>query len=167
MPSTKARLKVCLSANSVHEKNITKDVGNLTFFNCSLCTKTNISYGCLVKHKMRNHQIKNYTYDKNEVQDAQYHKCLICSRLLLCDNTIVAQHISTYHRTSFLKYKEEYVLKVGGKIFPSLIEYRRNNCVFNIVGDSFSSPDLDREKDENSLIQPSMLSSESEESDLE
>ncbi len=167
IPSTEARLQVNLSPNSVDEKIVTNNVGNLTFFKCSLCTKENMSFSCLLKHRRASHQSKNCKYDKHEVQEARYHKCLICARIILCDNQILRAHVSQKHRVSFQKYKQEYVLKNGGKVFPSLNEYFINECVLNIVQGSNSNLDLGQDEDDNGLIQPSMLSSESEESDME
>ncbi len=64
------------------------------------------------------------------------------------------------------QYIREYVFKKGGKVFPTYKEYCNNNQIFEVKTGALQevSNNIDTNND-NGLILPSMLSSESEDSD--
>ncbi len=66
------------------------------------------------------------------------------------------------------KYLVEYVFKKGYRVYPTLREYSLNYDVFNSLEKPKEMENQGQENDEindNGLILPSMLSSESEDSD--
>ncbi len=166
IPSVKPKDKCTLKPNSLPDNQTTKSVGNLSWYKCNYCSKTNLSYGCLRDHYKRRHKRSHCPHKKQLLLEARYHKCLICKSIVLCDNSVLQAHIGGVHKMNFFEYQTNYVLKNGGRVFPTFREYLNNRQVFDKfekLGEDCSSRD-DHKSD---IILPSMLSSESEDSDEE
>ncbi len=158
-PHSESFLKHDLAASQT-----TGDIGNISFFKCPDCAKTDMSYGNYIFHCKTKHTLKigSYSLLNVNIVEARYHRCHICSNILLCDNKILSKHLSSRHKSTLNNYTKEYVLKNGCKVYPSFREYKNNISVFDhIKKDDFKSSS----KNEGGLILPGMLSSESKESD--
>ncbi len=149
---------------SIRNDQTTGDVGNLSFFKCSICSRSDMSYKCLVNHCNRQHPKQKVKYSTQQVVEARYHKCHICDRIVLCDNQFLGKHLVNTHKMKMHEYVEQYVLKNGGRVFPTMADFRRNNKVFEKLMENAKEISKEDEMD-NGLIQPDMLSSESEDSD--
>ncbi len=166
IPHLSQRLPFTLESNALPDNKVTNHVGNISFFRCSVCKVTNLSYSNWKLHCHRKHQLK-MSCIKQHIVEARYHKCQICSAVLLCDNEIVKLHLHKKHKIKFSDYCKNYVIKYGGKVFPTFNEYKSNRNLFETFSmDTNLSQTKDRPYD-NGLILPSMISSESEASDEE
>ncbi len=145
---------------------VTKDLGNLSFFKCSECCQSDMSYTNLMEHLKSKHQFEKFSFKTRYVVEARYHRCHICCKVIICDNLVISSHINSSHKITMRKYQTEYVLKSGHKIYPSLQEYYQNNDVFKqFMTEKTSESTVQEKKNHSNLILPSMLSSESEDSD--
>ncbi len=73
-------------------------------------------------------------------------------------------HLNGYHQVTMKHYITNYVLQNGDRVFPTYYEYQKNNYVFKITEPISMKETVQEDK---GLIEPSMLSSESEDSDCE
>ncbi len=166
IPSVNSKHSFVLNVDSLPEDKTTRDMGNLSFFRCAICCKSDMSFDGLNSHYRKCHQMKTpvLKYDSKLVIEARYHKCYICSRLVMCDNHILGSHVRG-HKMSFSKYRKDFVLRMGFRVFPSFHEYAKNNYSFQVVQRSNHTAEDIEEQD--GLILPHMLSSESDASDEE
>ncbi len=150
---------------SLPDHQVTRDTGNCCFFKCLLCYKSDFSYSRLCWHSKYEHQLKHVKCKIEYLTEARYHKCHICSKVVLCDNQIIMRHIRM-HKISLTRYNNEYVLKSSQRVLPTFKEYSTDYQVFEKLRKPNSKiPCLDARR--NDIILPSMLSSESEESDCD
>ncbi len=153
--------------NNQDIQKVTKHVGNISFFQCHVCNQSDFSYTCLKRHYWKKHKLKKKMSFKSHFEEACYHRCHICSAILLCDNTIVGRHAKGRHNMKFSEYRK-HVVKNGGKVFPTFNEYRVNNQVLEPFMTDTNVVWSNEDKEEDSgLILPGMISSESEATDEE
>ncbi len=133
IPEMKAGPKCVLPPNTFENYQTTNSVGDLSFFKCPFCSKSNISYNCLRQHCTSKHKSKTFSYNREIVVEARYHRCQICAAIILSDKSIITHHIHRKHRTNMPQYIKEYVQKNGGKVFPTLKDYQQNNRVFELL----------------------------------
>ncbi len=166
IPIVKPKNKLKLEPHSISNSETTKHVGNLSWFKCSYCSKTNMSFGSLQKHCYNVHQKGNFSYKKELVMEARYHQCLICETIILCDRSVIYKHLNYSHKINLEQYNKSYVIKSGGRVFPTFREYLNNWQVFECL--ELQRKDVtDSKCHKSDLILPSMISSESEDSDEE
>ncbi len=118
--------------NTLQEDQVTKNVGNLSFFKCPICPKYGLHFQTLVSHCKKEHQAKQLLYNKEHVEEARYHRCFICARIVLCDLSILTSHVRRSHGIAISLYIKNFVLKGGGKVFPTFRDYIHNNQSFQI-----------------------------------
>ncbi len=165
-------------AASLADDKVTRNTGNICLFKCSLCPKQIMSYSYLLNHSLRQHNLNHVKIMGKIILEARYHSCHICNSTVLCDNKIIGKHVGNHHQINLLEYQRHHVLKNGAKVFPTLQDFKSNPKVFeyfkqggNTVEPRKQTVDYDKDDndedddDDNGLIQPHMLSSESEESD--
>ncbi len=133
IPMVQPQINRILKAGTLSENQVTKDVGNLSFFKCPVCSKTNMNFAMLVYHCKREHQGRQLVYNKEYVVEARYHRCFICAKILLCDNAMISSHVYATHHVILSSYIKDFVLKGGGKVFPTFQEYCHNNQTFKII----------------------------------
>ncbi len=121
-----------VAANTLPDHNTMKDIGNLCILNCSVCRKVFTSFKCLVNHHKQDHNGKSGPYKTEQVAEARYHKGHICAKSVLCDNAVIVKHL-TRHKLNVSQYKERFVLKNGGRVFPTFLDYCHNNNKFEIL----------------------------------
>ncbi len=167
IPIVQAKEGCVLKANSLPEDKLTKNLGNLSFFKCPCCPKTNMPFSMFSRHCKTKHNMKKHSaYNAAHVVEARYHKCCICSEIVLCDNIFVKRHVMTSHKLSVSKYVSDYVVKNGGIVLPSFTDFRKDNKVFEpLFADKDKKDNEAEDQSDEGLILPSMLSSESEDSD--
>ncbi len=166
IPIVSPKKKTLLKPKSLPDKQTTSDMGNITFMKCLKCSKTNMSYSGLIRHCRKKHNINYVSLSMEHVQEARYHKCLICSTILLCDNHFLTRHVDSAHKMKLGDYKDKYVLRNGGRALPTTEQFRHNRQVFDSFKITFAPKSPLFVKDDD-LISPDMLSSESEDSDEE
>ncbi len=155
------------SLNGFHEDSqTTGDLGNISFFKCPYCERTDMSYAALFKHCKTKHPSNLCTRFIENGKELRYHKCHICSKGVICDNALISSHLKNVHKTNLSKYISEYVLKNGFKVYPTFKDYQLNSEIFESVN-PVDKEVKSHDDDDNGLILPSMLSSESEDSDQE
>ncbi len=152
-------------AGSLPSFQITNDVGNLSFFRCLVCDRTNMSFASLYSHTREKHG-EHMPYRAENVVEARYHKCQICLKIVLCDSYKISKHVRS-HGISRQNYNENYVLKNGGRVVNCFQEYLQNNRQVILSSRNHLNKTMIQGNSKNSLIVPSDLSSESEESDYE
>ncbi len=160
--------KYFLQANALRVDETTGDIGNLSFFKCPKCPKTDMTYGYLLSHVKREHGMKHQKCMLNLVE-ARYHRCHICSKNILCDNTLLSSHMMHNHKINLAHYGKDYVCKNGFRVYPTFDYFRKNQNVFDLMRQEMGKIETisNQDSDDNGLISPSMLSSESEDSDCE
>ncbi len=164
IPVVEAKPHYVLSPNSLPNHQVTRDVGNCSFFKCPRCNESDLSYKLLLAHCKKEHQMKHVPFNSQNVAEARYHKCHVCDKIVLCDEHLIARHIRDIHKSSLTKYVKEFVLKSGGRAFPVFADYRKDIQIFESFK-NFTNEQLSNDISENGLVMPSDLSSESEESD--
>ncbi len=162
IPVVKAMDHFVSDSHSLPSEQTTKHVGNISFFQCLKCSKTNLSFNALLKHSSTKHKIRYLPYNSKNVVEVRYHRCHTCAKVVICDRYFITRHIHT-HKMLFYQYKEK-LKKSGGKVIPTLIDYQLDNDVFESLNITANNG-LNQDKSDNSLIAPSMISSESEVSD--
>ncbi len=168
-------MKTYLLCNPVRKKDLfhrslscvqsTNDVGNLSFFKCLLCPKTNMSLPALYSHYQRGHGEK-ISCEPQFVVEARYHKCQICSRATLCDNMTISKHLQN-HNIKINECNKNYVLKNGGRVIYNFFEYLRNGHQIVQPEEKGLKKTMMPEITQNNLILPCDISSDSEDSDGE
>ncbi len=142
----------------------TGDTGNISFFKCPDCSKTDMSYKQLLTHCKQEHLKRKVVGYVNNIKEARYHSCHICAKKIICDNFILRIHLGRTHRVNLSTYSKEYVLKNGFRVYPTFQDYINDNNIFGSTNRDFcEGPSQDKE--DNGFISPSMISSESEDSD--
>ncbi len=167
IPIVKTKQSNVLKVGSLPDHMTTGNMGNLSFFRCKDCNKSGMSFASLRSHYTHSHNLKRpaLKYDSKLVVEARFHKCHICSRLVMCDNYILGEHLKNSHKLTLSQYKKELVLRKGFRFFPSYHEYAGNN--YSLETSQTSNNMIRNTKDKDDLILPHMLSSESEDSDKE
>ncbi len=162
IPVFKGKSICILKPQSLQSCQTTKDTGNMSFFKCPVCSRSNMSFSCLVAHSVDRHEVKHFQLKKEYITEARYHKCHICAKIVICDNRILSSHLMS-HKIKLSEYNSKFVVKNGNRVFPTYQEFKSNRDVF----DSFESvqPQKASQPSDNGLITPDMLSSESEDSD--
>ncbi len=79
-------------------------VGNFCKYQCPNCKRTLRSLSTLWSHAKRVCKINVNPQDKTKyIQKVVTHKCLLCSKLLLCDNNVLLKHVNGVHGIRSLK----------------------------------------------------------------
>ncbi len=167
IPVIKTRTTLAIRANLFpNDGQATKHVGNICLIQCPFCSKSCFSFDSLRKHFEVSHKQKKLKIEIKHVTEARYHKCHICGMIVLCDNFTIRVHAKSAHRISYSHYRQNYVLKNGGKVIPTLQEFQRNSEAFDTfdTGKTENERDHDDDNNDKGLLEPSMISSESEES---
>ncbi len=164
IPIQKTRDKTVLNAKELPDELSTNHVGSISFFKCHLCHQRGMCFTSLQSHFKNQHGLKFLKYKPHMVWQARYHQCHICAQNVLCDNYFIAYHIKIKHKMKVPQYRQDYVLKKGFMVFPTLADYMRNNEVFESLEKDTNQDPCDKD---NTHIMPWMLSSKSEESDKE
>ncbi len=86
-------------------------VGNLCVFKCDVCLTIFPSWVRLETHLSSRHGrpiFKNF--DVHNIVEARYHRCCICTHILLCDKSIIKRHIRKHRHNgvdiTYEAYKE-------------------------------------------------------------
>ncbi len=166
IPVVQPKFKCTLEANSLPNDQVTRDVGNLCFFKCLRCQKSNMSFRCLSSHYLNKHK-ENIQYKIQNVVEARYHKCHVCQKILLCDLEMIRSHVQHRHSLKRHEYFENYVLKKGDRVVHTFKEYLQNDYQILKTLKSCSTSAKNPKSLDTGLIMPSDLSSESEHSDFE
>ncbi len=146
---------ICISKpRSLQSYQTTKDTGNISFFKCPVCSRSNISYSCLFAHAVDRHKVKHFPFKTEYITEARYHKCHICAKIVLCDNVILRNHLYI-HKIKLSEYNSKFVLKNGNRVFPTYQEYKSNRDVFDLF--ETVSPTKASQTSDNGLISPYML----------
>ncbi len=165
IPVVQAQEHYVLNANALSEDIVTMDVGNISIFKCTQCDKSLYrSFSSLLRHCKVAHLLKRLQYRPSHVVEARYHRCHICAKIVLCDNSHIILHIRNSHKMPFGPYTKNYVLESGHRVIPTFDEFNRDNDIFEKLS-CHSITEKVKRTGNNSLILPSMISSESEESD--
>ncbi len=130
IPAVEPR-RSCVSDSSHFRVNqLTRHIGNLTFFKCPLCSETGMSYRYLTIHCKKKHQLLKQQFNLEYVVEARYHKCHICNKALLCDKHYIKRHVIKTHKINLGIYIKDYVLKNNCIVFPTFKQYQQNNQIF-------------------------------------
>ncbi len=81
----------------------------------------------------------------------------------MCDMDVIRNHVIDSHKMGLGQYKKDYVMKGGGKVFPTFCDYLKDNDVFESL--KMDKARVERNQEDSDKIMPWMLSSESEDSD--
>ncbi len=128
IPSIQALPHWTMKSSSLTKDQVTKDVGNISFFKCLLCPKDMLSFGRLRGHCNASHKINYLAFNVKNIVEARYHKCFVCAKIIICDTYLLSKHVY-YHKMSYVQYCQKYVLKNGGRVIPSGFEYFKNNQI--------------------------------------
>lgn len=83
----------------------TDQVANMCLFACDKCPFESNSWGGMRNHNLKSgHGPGNTRFDPKYVKEARYHKCTICSRILLCEAYLIVNHILESHNLKLDAY---------------------------------------------------------------
>jgi hypothetical protein len=102
---------------------LTNNVGNLCMFSCPLCSSNNIypSWKHVKKHYDRFHPPTSLDFNKDFLLEARYHKCILCSKIVLCDVHAFISHLKDHQKIPFKSYVK-LVEMTGGRYLPCMSE---------------------------------------------
>ncbi len=166
IPAIQSSSKYDFKPQEIHLDQTTSDIGYLCFFKCPDCPKADLSYIGLRNHCRKKHGSKTLRRHMNNAVELRYHRCLICSKHVACDADIIASHLQQAHQLKVNQYAKTYVLKLGFRVYPTFRDYIKDQNVFKTLEMDNTETEGSDECD-NGLILPSMISSESEDSDQE
>ncbi len=122
-----------MKRNKLPNDKVTSNVGNISFFKCSVCQISDMSLNSLTRHYKVKHQLAKVPDILDHVVEARYHRCGICNTIVLCDNSLLLYHLMNRHKMKLSKYKKEHVLKKGAIVFPTFLDYQRNHDAFDFA----------------------------------
>ncbi len=125
VPVQPAQSSITLLSGAIPDEGVTEKVGNLCKYACPTCGRKDFrSFSTLSIHLNKEHR-QEALYDPSMVVEARYHKCLICSMIILCDRSLLFKHLRNRHRLKLAKY-EKVLIRHGGEVLPSFIQYYKN-----------------------------------------
>ncbi len=133
-----------LNTNSLPSDQVTKDTGNVTFFKCSVCSKSISSFANLMHHYKKEHHLTRISYNAESVAQARYHKCHICAKIILCDNSFVYKHVSKSHGIKPSQYINERAVFDSKNISKSSDVVLLKNLVSSIQRKNISKSSIQR-----------------------
>ncbi len=167
IPTVRPEQKPVLEPCQLPDTLLTRDVGNITFFKCLICPRTNMAFSNLKQHYKSQHHINRLGYKAEFVTEARYHRCYICDKAVLCDNHFLVYHTRS-HKITKAQYIQDHVLKNGNKVFPNFQEYCKSKEMQGKNKSKLGKTGMEvTTEEDDGLILPGMISSESEESDIE
>ncbi len=101
---------------------ITSKIGNMCTFSCLTCTGESFPTWHKFKKHCKTVHNSSQAYNPSLISVARCHGCMMCKKVILCDRTFIAQHLSYAHKMSLLKY-EKIFRQNGGKTLPSFREW--------------------------------------------
>ncbi len=166
IPSVPVKPHHTLEAASIPDNLVTGDVGNISIFKCLLCNESSMCFSSLRFHCQKQHkqEQKFASFNSAAVAKARYHKCHICAKIILCDNTFVGKHTRNWHKLCFEEYKKDFVLKRGHKAYPVFKEFFSDKSILDPFL-NHTAAGKDKVNNEPDMISPNMISSESEDSE--
>ncbi len=163
IPSIDPKHGTITNSDSLPDNQVTKHIGNICFFQCSICSKSGLSFSNLRYHCKLKHNMETVPYNVKNVTEARYHRCHICLKIILCDSSFIIFHLRSSHKITLGQYKTDYVKKGGWEVLPTFWDYQRDNDVFESL--KMNKPMIELDQKDSDKIMPWMLSSESEDSD--
>ncbi len=101
--------KLLFPEKAIPAKYITDFVANACAFSCPHCEHRATSLGGIWKHLGRCSGTAGFKPEY--VTEARYHKCLVCSRVMLCDNTVISNHLAPCHGLTVKAYMSRTKMK--------------------------------------------------------
>ncbi len=118
----KKEKKETLFLNSL---KVSESVDNLCIFTCGICNKSNKSVYELKKHRMQSkHYVKRKTQSLTTLLLKGFaYKCKICSKLMLCDKTVIQRHMIKNHEME----EQEWPHKTKQKLYEEYLAFCKSS----------------------------------------
>jgi hypothetical protein len=106
--------KFCVTASDTQLKKapFSKDIANLCPFKCLHCEEGLFNSSRRLQiHLKNNHDVQQRLLSnaiRNYIVDMVCHKCQICSKVILCDNLIMSNHLYGNHKALLTEYRKAY-----------------------------------------------------------
>ncbi len=109
--------------SKIHIQDVTSKLGDLCTYSCPTCNSESFTrWPDLANHSKVLHGC-SLKFNPKHVSVARYHTCLICPKVILCDQYFLRPHLRYCHKMSLSKY-ETIFRKNGGEILPSFTQWR-------------------------------------------
>ncbi len=89
----------------VRREQTTFKVQNWCTFRCPLCSYPVKSYSTQRKHMRQRHN-KSQCFNPEDVEEARVHTCMVCSRRVLCDISLIRSHVKQAHQMTLPEYRK-------------------------------------------------------------
>ncbi len=108
-------------------------IGNMCVYECETCKRQFDNSRKFTRH-LRAASHGDSSKSSLGLRKIVYHKCQVCSKLILCDNYLLDQHICQYHKLSVEKYCESKGIKIEGKEYIKLKQsYLNTLTISNVI----------------------------------
>ncbi len=95
--------RVKSNPSSLPAEKTTHYVSNLCTFKCPSCKTTAKALNTFRSHLSA--CVGNVRFSPAQVREARYHRCCICARVLLCDRTLIHEHLKQMHKLDMSAYQ--------------------------------------------------------------
>ncbi len=139
IPKVPAKSNYVLKSGSLADNLLTGDVGYLSLFQCLTCHELLLSYSALHGHRQLYKHKPNGIHSRSDsIVVARYHKCHVCSKIILCDNDLIKKHTGS-HDITYATYITEFVLSKGCRVIPSCRDYMTDRSCFHALTESVNN----------------------------
>ncbi len=133
IPAFEQKLLNHFDLNTLMDNEVTKHIGNMTLFKCHECDYTETTYQYLIRHLKKVHQVSFISKHIHSIVEARIHKCHICAKNIICDNTLIRRHVINHHHINLTKYLANHVQKCGYEALPTFGDFKANNRIFETI----------------------------------
>ncbi len=92
-------------------------IGNLCLYECIDCGYNSSSGRAFLKHKRLTHHCRKIS-SLDSLKKSVYHRCKLCKKSILCDQTVIAKHLRRHHDFT----PEDYCKITGASINKNPVE---------------------------------------------
>ncbi len=107
VPAVMPLERICNKKGSLADNLTTRMIGNLCLFACDICEFRSKLWGGMKNHNAySNHGPGHSRFDPKYLKEARYHECKICEQVMLCDKSVIKNHIKNIHGIRLLEKYE-------------------------------------------------------------
>ncbi len=94
-----------LPRDALPDDRVTHKVESLCVYRCPSCSWETGSWGTLKGHVLTCGIPRPFLFDRRHVVEARYHRCCVCSAILLCDCLPITEHVGRAHDLNMEGYR--------------------------------------------------------------
>ncbi len=86
---------------------VTSNVSDMCLFKCDKCSFNTSSWHVMTQHNVTvSHGTGSRKFETKFVQEAMYHRCILCRKVIYCDNRLIYSHVYKLHGVKMDDYKD-------------------------------------------------------------